>query len=157
MKLDKISTGLVVTANVGVLVGLIFVVFELRQNQESLDASIQLALSAAHQEIASRVVENRDFAEVLEKSFWRPDDLDTPDAIRLTNWIQEYLVLLFATYELRNKGVVSEATWEHNARYFANFLVSPNFRDHYEKFSRDTFPEEFFLAIEEHIGEGHLP
>jgi hypothetical protein len=157
MKLDKISTGLMVTANVGVLVGLIFVVFELRQNQKSLDASIQLTLSAAHQEIASRVVENRDFAEVLEKSFWRPDDLDIPDAIRLTNWIQEYLVLLFATYELRNKGVVSEATWEHNALYFAGFLENPNFRDHYEKYSRDTFPEEFFLAIEEHIGEGHFP
>jgi hypothetical protein len=64
-------------------------------------------------------------------------------------------VLLFATYELRNKGVVSEATWEHNARYFAYFLATPNFRDHYEKYSRDVFPDEFFLAIEEHIGEGH--
>jgi hypothetical protein len=69
MKLDKISTGLVVTANVGVLVGLIFVLIELRQNQETLDASIQLTLSAAYQEISSRVVENRDFAEVLEKAF----------------------------------------------------------------------------------------
>ena len=122
MKLDKISTGLVVTANIGVLIGLILVLFELRQNQESLDASVQLAISAAYQELSGRAVENRDFAEVMEKILWGPDDLDTPDRIRLTFWIQENLVLLFATYELRNKGVVSEATWIHNARMFGFFL-----------------------------------
>ncbi len=153
MNIDRMNSTLALTANIGILIGLFFVILELRQNQDTLDATIQLSLSAAYQEISSRVVENRDFAEVLEKAFWSPDDLDTPDAIRLTNWIAEYLVLLFATYELRNQGVVSEATWEHNARIFTYYLASPNFRDLYEKWSRDTFPEEFFLAIEEHIGE----
>ena len=153
MNIDKINTTLALTANVGILIGLFVVVLELRQNQASLDASIQLTLSAAYQEISSQAVENGDFAEVLEKVFVRPDDLDTVDSIRLTNWTQEYIVLLFATYELRNKGVVSEELWVHNARYFAWFLEDPSYRQHYNQFNRDIFPEEFFLALESHIDD----
>ena len=74
MNIDRISTTLALTANIGILIGLIVVILELRQNQETLDASIQLSLSSAYQEIASRPVENRDFAAVIYKGFVNLDD-----------------------------------------------------------------------------------
>jgi hypothetical protein len=67
------------------------------------------------------------------------------------NWNQEYLALLYATYELRNRGIVTEAVWDQNAKYFALMLETPNIRDFYENYSRFVYPEDFFLAIESHI------
>ena len=144
MRIDRINSTLALTANIGILIGLFFVILELRQNQDTLDASIQLSLSSGYQEIASRPVENREFAAVLYKAFVNLDDLDMVDKIQLMNWNQEQLTLLYATYELRNSGIVPEAVWDHNAKWFASFLKTPNILEFYETYSRHVYPEDFF-------------
>ncbi len=148
MQIDKINTTLGLLANVGIVVGLFFVILELNQNQKSLNASIQLSLSSAYQEIASRPIENREFAVVLSKIFSRPEDVDQVDTIQVVNWNQEFLSVLYATYELRKDGVISDELWDHNARQFAGFLRIPSYRKIYERFSRHLYPEEFFVEIE---------
>ena len=153
MKIDRINSTLALTANIGILIGLFFVILELRQNQDTLDASIQLSLSSGYQEIASRPVENRQFAAVLVKAFGNLDDLDMVDKVQLMNWNQEQLTLLYATYELRNSGIVSEAVWDHNANWFATFLETPQILEFYETYSRHVYPEDFFLEIESRIGD----
>lgn len=151
MQLDKLNTTLALIANLGVLLGLMFVVLELRQNQASLDAGIQLSLSSAYQDISSRLIENREFAAVLYKVFTTPDELDPVDTLQVVSWTQEYLSLLYATYELRQKGIVSDELWRQNARYFAAFLKIPGYRQIYQTHSRQVYPEEFFVAIEASI------
>ena len=153
MNIDRINTTLALTANIGVLIGIFVIVLELRQNQASLDAFIQLSLSSAFQEIQSRPTENRDFATVLYKGFVDPDDLDMVDTIQIVNWIQEHLSVLYATYEPRNEGIISEEVWALNARYFALMLETPSVRELYENYSRFVYPEEFFLALESHISD----
>lgn len=155
MKTDRINSTLTLLANVGILIGLVFLLVELRQNQASLDATIQLSLSASYQDIASRPIENREFAEVLGKVFTDPDSMDMLDTIQMMSWSQEYLAMLYAAYELRQQDVISEAVWQQHAKYFAAFLANPNYREFFDATMRSIYPEAFFVAIENHIPADH--
>ena len=73
-----------VLANLGVLIGLILVVAELRQNQVSLQAEIELNLASAYQEALGRSSENASVAELMQTAFVTPDSLSRTQFTQLT-------------------------------------------------------------------------
>ena len=135
-------------ANLAVLVGLGLVLLELRQNDRVLAATVQLSLSSAYQEIASRPIENVEFAATVRRMFVAPDSLSDVEVVQAVNWISEWGAVLFAAYELREAGAISEETWHQHARNFALFFESPWFRDSVVSGFSDLYPPEFVAEFE---------
>jgi len=151
VKYSKLNSTLTLVANVGVLIGLMLIIVELRQNDQNLDATIQLSLSSAYQELASLPIENSDFAYSIMKSYGSPDELAPRETLSLMAWQYRYLLVLHTTFELRNSGIVSDEIWREKARHFTIYLRNPQLMKLYEVESKQEglFPAEFYAAIDE--------
>jgi len=137
-----------VLANIGVLVGLMFVGFQLRLGQRTLEAEVQLGIGSAYQELASRVIENSDLRVAMETAVSTPDSLDAQELLQLTNHFAEWTSFLFTIYELRNKGVITNAMWTQHATYFALSLFTPWLHEFWRGNFLPAYPVEFIDEVE---------
>jgi len=141
-------TAAALMGNLAVLVGLAFVVVELRQNRQNLDATVELGVSAAYQDITSRAIENPQFAEVILKTFTAPDSLTGAEFVQVINWMAEWSAVLFASWELRNRGITSEDAWLRHGRSFVLFFeASPWFEETYFSQTEGSYPDAFLNEL----------
>lgn len=149
MKLEKINAYLGVVTHISVMIGLVLVILELRQNSRDLQAQIELSMAESLQTSLGRVIEYEDFAELIAKGASTPDEISLPERLRLTSWQAEQLTVLFATYQLFDKGILEEDIWRQHARGFAYFMSVPLFRELYFNDNQGVQSKEFYAALEE--------
>ncbi|GAB4536868.1 MAG: hypothetical protein Tsb0010_16280 [Parvularculaceae bacterium] len=149
MKLEKINAYLGVVTHIGVVIGLILVILELRQNSRDLQAQIELSMADSYQTILGRSIEHKEFADLIIKGAMAPDEITMAERLRLTSWQAEQLVVLFATYQLYDKGIVEEDVWAMHARGFGYFMSVPLFRELYFNDNQGVQSEAFYAALEE--------
>jgi len=110
MKLDKINQWLVLIANLGVLVGLIAVVVELRQTQTAMDADAstmraQMALDLENNSIDTKIY------EVIEK-LGNGENLTLEESARARLWVRTRLRHFENLHYQHQIGVLNEEIWE---------------------------------------------
>jgi len=151
MKFDKLNSTLTLTANIGVLIGLILLVIELRQNDNNLNASIQLSLSSSYEELATFGVENPAFAESMVKAVSNPEEMTVIDTMNIMSWQYRYLVVLHTTFELYRKDIIAEEVWREKVGHFTVFLTIPKLMELYGESRRhdEFFSSEFYKQIEQ--------
>ncbi|MEN8374564.1 MAG: hypothetical protein ABFS34_03880 [Gemmatimonadota bacterium] len=151
------SSTVALVANLAILVGLVFVIVELRQNQKNLDATVQMSLASAYQEVASRAVENPQFAETIFRMFSTPDSLTEVELVQAINWTSEWAAIVFAASELRATGAISEETWLQHASNFSLFLKDDWFRDFFRAQFAVSYPAEFMAELDSlaAVTQGH--
>lgn len=150
MKFERLNTVLTLTSNVAVLIGIILVIIELRQNDDTLSASIQLSLSNSYEEIATFGVEHPHLARSIMRLFGG-EELELTDIMNIMGWQARYIQVLHTTYNLYRDGIVSEAFWREKASHFTVFMIqSDRFSQIYFDSRHDElFSGEFDSAIEE--------
>ena len=118
----SVGEGLAIMANLGVVIGLIFVWAELRQNQTQLQAEVELSLASSYQTVLGRTAENPEVAEILRLSYTRPEDLSQDQSIRLMALHAEWMAIVYAAYALRQAGAINEETWLMHSGQYLLFL-----------------------------------
>ena len=126
---NRWTTAATVVTNVAVLLGLGFVLVEIRQNEQEIAAQVHLALAASYQELSSRPIENPEFAATIVRAFTTPDSLGMVEFVQMQSWMHEWASVLQATRELRDAGAISRDKWLQHAQSFALFLDNEWFRD----------------------------
>src|SRR4051812_43253092 len=107
---EKFSSYLTVATNVGVLVGLAFVVIQLRQNNANLVTANQWALAQTSVAVWQPLVESQELA-ALELKVNRREALSDVDSVRYTAFVWMRLEQVWTAYELHEKGVISDVEW----------------------------------------------
>src|SRR4051812_20077613 len=110
MQREKLGRYLTVATNIGVLVGLVFVVIQLRQNNANLATANQWALAQSSVTVWQSLVENEDLARV-ELKVRRRQPLSDVDSVRYEAYVWIRLEQVWSGYELFKKGVLSRAEW----------------------------------------------
>lgn len=123
MKMEKLNTTLTLTANIGVLIGLFLVAYELRQNDDSLNASIQLSISSSYEELATFGIEYPQLQQSIVQVYMNPEELSNEQLISIMAWQYRYLMVLHTTYGFYLDGIVSEAFWREKASHFTVYLA----------------------------------
>ena len=142
MNQEKLNSTLTLVANAAILVGLFLVIVELRQNDETLAASIELSLSESYEELATIGLENPHFSDSLYRIFVEPENLTPQDQMMIMSWQYRYMVVLHATFQLRNRGGVSDEMWREKASHFTVYLQYPSMYQLY----KGSLHDEFFSA-----------
>ena len=96
----SIGKGLTILANVGLIIGLLFVWLELRQNQTQLKAEVELNLASGYQTALGRGVENPALVNIIGTAYFEPESLTPTQYTQLTFYHAEWMTLVFATYQL---------------------------------------------------------
>ena len=117
--MKKIDVGQTVTilANAGVIAGILLLAYELRQNNELMEAEARFNRLSLITEAQGALVDNPDLAELFVK-LSNGDDLTQGEGVRLRSYFQ----MVFRNQEWQYREVpeslLSVQTWRRNANDF---------------------------------------
>lgn len=150
MNLEKLNRWLQVSANIGIVLGLVLVGFQLKQNSEL--ARIQLLYEESNRAIElETAVVGEQAAEVWAKSIEAPEDLTLAEIRIMEALLWSFLEQLRGTYRLAELGLLNEKDWRNRAESEVTFYFGyPYSRAWWENFSADSedLPEQLRTVID---------
>ena len=104
MLTKRISHWLTLAANFGVIVGIVFVIFEIRQNSDIATAQVRLDYAAGWRSIDEKR-QDPAFALVYTKSILRPDELSFSEVIQLDGYYAGVIDQMLSAHTASKAGL----------------------------------------------------
>jgi len=115
MSFEQISYLAQIVASVGVIVSLIFVGLQIRQNTGALQRDEHNSTMAQWTVIRMAIAKNRDIAELMTAGLHGERALDAADQLRLEQMLAENLWASFHIWERTQRGIFPKGTFELTA------------------------------------------
>jgi hypothetical protein len=120
---DRVTRWLTLAANIGVIVGIVFLVLEMRQNSAIATAQVRLEYAAGWRSVdESR--QDKSFSEVFAKSIENPEELFLNEVIQLDAYYSGILDQMLSAQIAWTAGLVAvpfaEVAKTVGAIYFSN-------------------------------------
>src|SRR5437764_9145322 len=112
MSFEQISYLAQIVASVGVIVSLIFVGLQIRQNTGALQRNEHNSTMAQWTVIRMAIARNRDIAELMTEGLRGNRLLDQADELRLEQMLQENAWATFHIWDRTQRGVFPKGTFE---------------------------------------------
>jgi len=115
MSFEQISYLAQIVASVGVVVSLIFVGSQIKQNTGALQRNEHNSTMAQWTVIRMAIAKNRDIAELMTAGLHGERALDAADQLRLEQMLAENLWASFHIWERTQRGIFPKGTFEVTA------------------------------------------
>jgi hypothetical protein len=112
MSLEDISYLAQIVASVGVILSLIFVGLQIRQNTAALQRSEHNSTMAEWSVIRMAIAQNREISELMTTGLRGKETLDAADQLRLEQLLAEYTWAAFHIWDRTQRGVFPKGTFE---------------------------------------------
>ena len=112
MSFEQISYLAQIVASVGVIVSLIFVGLQIRQNTGALQRNEHNSTMEQWTVIRMAIAKHRDIAELMTAGLHGESALDAADQLRLEQMLQENLWASFHIWERTLRGIFPKGTFE---------------------------------------------
>ena len=123
MSFEQLSYLAQIVASVGVIVSLIFVGLQIRQNTGALQRNEHNSTMAQWTVIRQAIAGNRDIAELMTAGLHGEHALDAADQLRLEQMLAENLWASFHIWERTQRGIFPKGTFELTAGPHLNGLL----------------------------------
>jgi len=152
VNLDKLNRWLTLLANIGVLAGIAFLAFEIRQNTTATKLDAASNYEAALREYELFVAGNPDFTEIIVKS----------KANEPLTEIEQFRVKMFFRGALRNwqtayfqylLGALDERIWESQLGFMKGVIRSDGGVRDFWRSNHDVFADDFNRLFQEVLDE----
>jgi len=126
MSFEQISYLAQIVASVGVVVSLIFVGLQIRQNTGALQRTEHNSTMEQWTVIRQAIAQNRDIAELMTVGLNGERTLDAADQLRLEQMLQEYAWAAFHIWERTQRGIFPKGTFEFSCgALLCSLLTTP--------------------------------
>ena len=126
MSPDLLSVLTQVIGTLGVIVSLLFVGLQIRQNTSALQRNEHNSTMSQWTAIRMAITGNRDIAELMTDGLQGTRELDAADLLRLEHMLAEYAWASFHIWDRTQRGVFPKGTFELTAgAYLAKVLRTP--------------------------------
>src|SRR5438046_301810 len=116
MSFEQISYLAQIVASVGVVVSLIFVGVQIRQNTGALERNEHNSTMTQWTVIRMAIAKNRDIAELMTAGLPGEGALDAADQLRLEQMLNENVWASFHIWERTQRGIFPKGTFELTTR-----------------------------------------
>jgi hypothetical protein len=147
VNVDSTNRWLTLVANVGVIVGLIFLALEIRQNTEVARSAVDLEIAAMGTDFHMRVAENPALARAYYIGMRDPDSLTEDERIQLNYLIPGVFLLMEGAHKQFIRGFLPEEGWTPYEGLISHLLENPIVRDWWIN-SSTVFSQEFETVVE---------
>jgi hypothetical protein len=148
LKLEKFNQWFTLIANFGVLVGIVFLGLEIRQNTAYLSRGESNA--TFEQASTSRILSlDREFAELLVRSKQGESALDEVDQLRLSIYYNQWMWTANQIYVRELDGYIDAGEWERSGKAIVLEYISGLAGRSWWQDARTTFPPEFSVLVDE--------
>ena len=133
MDSSKLNSWLTLAANIGVLLGLLLLVVEIRQNTAASKAQTAQAIIDSSRDFLVEIAMDEEFALLRETGHLDTEELSEVDAIRFTaysrgNWL--YFQNVWVQWTL---GVVDDRIWTTMRKIICEMQSKPGYLKEWEK------------------------
>ena len=153
MKLDKSNQWLALLANIGVVAGIIFLAFELQQNNKQLELQSYQSWVAANLEINAALTDPA-LSEIMALGHLNSTNLSNESFIAYAMLNMSVIQMAQSTDYLYRAGSLDKEFWEAEMNRAAGILAFPGVRQWWEAGGRTQLTPgfvEFLESIESNI------
>jgi len=125
MSLEQLSYLSQIVASIGVILSLVFVGLQIRQQTAELQRNEHNSTMAQWTAIRMAIVQDRQVAELMTAGLEGTAALDTADRLRLDMLLNEYAWASFHIWDRTRRGVFPPGTFEYSCAQFAVLLKTP--------------------------------
>ena len=145
MKYSDFNQTIATLANIGVIAGIVFLSFELHQNNELMEQDARRTRSASTEETWTIIAQNRELASLFVKDR-NGEPLDDVDSTRISMmWLRSLTSLQLGYQELPEEELAPMVK-----RYRYNFELFPSLVSTWQN-NQSMFDEEFAKWLNENI------
>jgi hypothetical protein len=148
--MDKLNQWLTLVANVGVLIGIGFLAFEIRQNTDSIHSQTRATLFAGAQE---ELWKNMEYPDVTINILSTDHELSAAEKVRLDAWLTAAMrAKEYAWMEFQSQNV-DEHHWRSERKVIGIILGTKRTRNWWSNMAKETFRSDFAFEVDEIISE----
>ncbi len=145
--MDELNQWLTLLANIGVVVGIAFLAYEIRQSTKASHAQTREAVLSATQAELKAV---RDDANLV-KCIVKKEPLTADEQIRLFTWLVSALRVREFSWLQRKHGVIDDEQWKSELAVTLAILEAPRVRQWWRSVGCRTVSDEFASFVDEQI------
>src|SRR4051794_25563031 len=136
-------------AAVGVILSLLFVGLQIRQNTRALERAEHNSTMEQWTVIRQAIAQNRDIAELMTAGLSGERVLDAADQLRLEQMLQENAWAAFHIWDRTQRGIFSKGTFEATGgALLQTLLATPGGATWWENAKQTGFPPGFVADVD---------
>src|SRR5947209_9099711 len=148
MSFEQISYLAQIVASVGVIVSLIFVGLQIKQNTGALQRDEHNSTMAQWTVIRMAIAKNRDIAELMTAGLNGERALDAADQLRLEQMLAENVWASFHIWERTQRGIFPKGTFELSCGAHLCGLLGTAAGETWWSNARQIFPPPFAADVD---------
>ena len=148
MKPNRVNRWIGIAANVGVLIGILILVYELRQNHELARAQTRIELANTTFQLNLSIATDEQLAEIIRKSFAGEELTDT-EYIRQLNFNVANLSYWESLNLLASAGLYDQAAYERRIAGFRTLIRNNRYARQSYCLNRYVLSAEFTTSVDE--------
>ncbi len=152
MNSEKINQRITLAANVGVLIGLIFLALEIRHSSDMAQAQMADSAVAGHNELNFALISDPQVARVFVVGLYEPSNLSDAEAVQFAAFMRARVNQELRLRRMHQLGFKSAEEREDELRQLASMLSTPGGALFLES-NRDVFPENLLQEIQPLLGQ----
>jgi len=152
MTSGKLSEWLAIAANLGVIVGIAFLVVEINQSTDATAAAASDSVINGHLELSLPIIADSEVARVFALGLYQPEALTDEEAVQFSMWLRQFVNQQMRIRELTRRGLFSESHRGGDIVQLAQMLSTPGGKLFMDG-NRKAMPEEFLAELEPYLGQ----
>ena len=153
MNSDRLNRWLTLAANVGVLVGIVFLALEIRQNSDHLALQLEFAVPTQKIFEINRDLMDPSVAKILAKAIETPAELTFEEGLVASSFILNALNEWEDRYLLYKAGLDGVVDWKRHIQENIDWTLGNRFALAVYNSNRDAFETEFVDYVDRLLGE----
>jgi hypothetical protein len=155
MSLEQLSYLAQIVGTLGVVLSLVFVGLQIRQNTAALERNEHNSTMSQWTVIRMGIAENRDIAEFMTAGLHGEKTLDAADQLRLEQFLAEQAWAAFHIWDRTQRGVFPQGTFEATGgALLASVLVTPLGGDWWRKAKSVGFIPAYVADVDALLAKG---
>ena len=149
MSLEQLSWLAQIVGSVGVILSLIFVGLQIRQNTGALQRNEHNSTMSQWTVIRQGIASNRDVAELMTAGLRGERAMDSADQLRMEQMLQEYAWASFHIWDRTQRGVFPPGTFEWSCgQLLGNVLATARGGAWWQRAKHVGFVPAFVVAVD---------
>ncbi len=150
LKLSDIGNIAEAIAAVGVILSLVYVAVQIRQNTQAIRAASYQGLAEGVAEFQTILIENEDFARIYVQALEDPSKLNPEEQMRFDTYIGNFLTKVDVAVDLYKRGMIDDKAMIPYTRYVMYMFEQPYIREWWSV-GKEFFSDDLRSYIDEHL------
>ncbi len=148
---ERFNTWLTLGANIGVIVTLLFLAFEINQSTKATEAAASNSVVDGFNSLNMSVISDPQVARTFIVGLHEPEALSDVEAVQFAMWMRSFVNQHIRLQRLAKLRFYSEAARLPNLQQLAGMLSTPGGKLYLES-NKDIFPQDLLSEIQPFLG-----